>query len=724
MEELAPASKPGLYVVLISVHGLIRGHDLELGRDADNGGQITYVVELARALIAHPDVERVDLLTRQVFDAKVSPDYGQPYEEITLGACIVRLPCGPRRYLRKEVLWPYLDGFVDHALQHVRRIGRVPDVIHGHYADAGYIGARLAGLLGVPLIYTGHSLGRVKRKRLIDQGIKTTTIESQYNISQRIEAEEIALDSAVRVIASTRQEVEEQYCLYDNYQPRRMRVIPPGVDLSRFHPPRRSDTSPPIKAALARFLHDPDKPMILAMSRPDERKNIPTLLRAYAENTQLRELANFVLVAGNRDDIAAMDKGARNVLTELLLLIDRYDLYGSIALPKHHDCNDVPDLYRLAAKSRGVFVNPALTEPFGLTLIEAAGSGLPIVATEDGGPRDIIAYCKNGLLINPLDAERMGQALLEVITSRLRWRRWSKNGVRGAHNYFSWQSHVRRYLSSVHKVVATHQSAGPAATIKSRLPTADRMLVCDIDDTLIGDDAGLKALLQRMRETSGNVGFGVASGRHIESVVKALKKYAVPIPYLMISSVGSEIHYGPRLVADTGWQRHIDYRWKPDAVRTAMSTLPGVRLQPPDRQRKFKISYYINSDTAPNLREIQRHLRKQDLHVNIIYSHQRLLDLLPIRASKGLALRYLALKWGIAPERFLVAGDSGNDEEMLSGNTLGVVVGNYSSELEHLRGNPSVYFAESRYAWGIIEGMDHYDFQGAMRAPAEEVIEQ
>ncbi len=74
-------------------------------------------------------------------------------------------------------------------------------------------------------------------------------------------------------------------------------------------------------------------------------------------------------------------------------------------------------IYRLAAASRGVFVNPALTEPFGLTLLEAAASGLPVVATEDGGPQDIIANCDNGLLIDPLDKAAIAKALLRAAAS-------------------------------------------------------------------------------------------------------------------------------------------------------------------------------------------------------------------------------------------------------------------------------------------------------------------
>ena len=62
---------------------------------------------------------------------------------------------------------------------------------------------------------------------------------------------------------------------------------------------------------IERFLHDPTKPMVLAMARPDERKNFSTLIHAYAGNEELRKAANLVLIMGNRDDIRAMDRGSR-----------------------------------------------------------------------------------------------------------------------------------------------------------------------------------------------------------------------------------------------------------------------------------------------------------------------------------------------------------------------------------------------------------------------------
>jgi sucrose-phosphate synthase len=103
----------GLYVLHLHLHGLFRGHDLELGRDADTGGQTTYVLELARSLALRPEVERLEVVTRLIRDRRVSADYAQPWESLGPHAAIRRLAFGPRRYLRKELLWPHLDELAD-----------------------------------------------------------------------------------------------------------------------------------------------------------------------------------------------------------------------------------------------------------------------------------------------------------------------------------------------------------------------------------------------------------------------------------------------------------------------------------------------------------------------------------------------------------------------------------------------------------------------------------
>ena len=95
----------GLFLLHLHLHGLLRGHDPELGRDADTGGQTTYVLELIRSLAARPEVERLEVVTRLIQDRRLSSDYAVAREPLADAAAIVRLPFGPRRYLRKELLW-------------------------------------------------------------------------------------------------------------------------------------------------------------------------------------------------------------------------------------------------------------------------------------------------------------------------------------------------------------------------------------------------------------------------------------------------------------------------------------------------------------------------------------------------------------------------------------------------------------------------------------------
>ena len=101
---------------------------------------------------------------------------------------------------------------------------------------------------------------------------------------------------------------------------------------------------------------------------------------------------------------------------------------------------------------------------------------------------------------------------------------------------------------------------------------------------------------------------------------------------------------------------------------------------------------------------------KNNCKYTLIYSHGKYLDILPQRASKGKAIRYLSYKWEIPLSNLLVCGDSGNDEEMLRGEPLAVVVANYSKEIEPLRGKRSIFFSKKPYAEGILEAIEHYKF--------------
>ncbi len=704
------------YLVLISIHGLIRSHDLELGRDADTGGQTKYVIDLAKALAKHDDVKQVDLITRRVVDATVSDDYAIPIEALSDKVRIVRIDAGPEEYLPKEQLWDHLDSFMDNLTNWLNNQAHMPDLVHSHYADAGYVGVRLANLLGVPLIHTGHSLGRDKRKRLLAMGLSRDAIENTYNMVKRIDAEEEILANADLVITSTHNEIETQYGLYNYYDPKRMSVVPPGTDLTLFHPSQGNEETS-FTSQLPRFLNEPDKPLILALSRPDERKNILTLIEAFGESPQLQQAANLLIVAGSRDDIRDMESGAKSVLTNILLLIDSYDLYGKVAVPKTHSSDEVPAIYRLTAASRGVFVNPALTEPFGLTLLEAAASGLPIVATENGGPVDIIKNCRNGELVNPLDKSEIIKALLKLMQNKKTWTQAASNGIKGVSKYYSWQAHVKTYLEKVDALPGKFQpipSERPTRAIYYR----DRAIFSDIDQNLVGHPTVLEHFCDVIKENRKCVTFGIVTGRRIDSALATMKKHQIPAPDVLISSLGTRIHYGQSLTEDNYWADHIDHDWSGQRIRRILDKTLGLKLQSRAEQTPFKLSYFYDPEIAPVVEEIVSQLRQKDITANVTLSFGQYLDIIPARASKGQALRYAAQRLDIPLEHILVAGGSGADEDMMRGNTLAVVVGNrHNEELSQLVDQESIYFAEQDHAQGIIEAIDYYDFLHTCTVP-------
>lgn len=711
------SENPKLYILLISIHGLIRSHDLELGRDADTGGQTLYVVELARALGERDDVERVDLVTRRIVDPAVSEDYAQAEEALSDKTRIIRIDAGPDEYIPKEQLWDHLDSFNDNLVDWIREQPRVPDVVHSHYADAGYVGVKLANLAAIPLVHTGHSLGRDKRKQLLAKGLTGEDIETTYNMSRRINAEEELLANADLVITSTRNEIESQYGLYDYYDPACMTVIPPGTNLNRYHPPPEGYTSV-YPERLKSFLTNPDKPLVMALSRPDERKNIPVLLEAFSHSARLRETANLLLIAGNRDDIRDLDSGAQSVLTQILLDIDAYGLYGLVAVPKRHSGDEIPDVYRTVAASGGIFVNPALTEPFGLTLLEAAASGLPLVATENGGPVDIISNCENGILVNPLDAPAIAEALLSLLTDRSKWDQAVNNGLKGVRRHYTWQAHAATYVNKLRRLCESPRREPAAWKAGRSTRYRDRALFTDIDQTLLGDAEALKALTETLRRHHRRVTFGIVSGRRFDSVLAVLKKLSIPVPDVLISGLGTRIHYGSNLTEDTYWADHIDHDWNLRRIRRVLDELPGLKLQPKDKQSRFKISYFYDPDLAPTTEEITTRLHQQELNANVIVSFGQFLDIVPTRASKGQALRYTALRLEIPLEQILVAGGSGADEDMMRGNTLAVVVGNrHEEELSGVVDIERVYFSDKPHAAGLLDAIDYYHFLEDM--PAE-----
>jgi sucrose-phosphate synthase len=305
----------------------------------------------------------------------------------------------------------------------------------------------------------------------------------------------------------------------------------------------------------------------------------------------------------------------------------------------------------------------------------------------------------------------MADALLQVLQDRKGWKGMAANGIEGVRKHYSWQAHVEKYIGVLRPLT---ERATPSARMplqRRRMLYRDQAIVTDLDQNLLGDPESLEKLVQVIHDNRKQTVFVIATGRRFDSAMRILRHHHIPQPDILISSLGTEIHYAPNLDRDTAWADHIDYLWKPRSVRRILSELPGLKIQPSREQSQFKISYYYDAADAPPLEDINSLLHQHELSVNVFLAFGQFLDIVPVRASKGYALRWFAEQWNIPLEHVLAAGGSGSDEDTMRGNTLAVVVANrHHEELSALTDVEQVYFSEQPFAAGILEAIEHYQF--------------
>ena len=713
-------------IALINLHGLVKGSGLEIGRDADNGGQTKYVFELAENLSMHQDVEKIYIFTRKIKNSDVSEEYGSTIEELNPKFEIRRIEFGGLKYMKKEELWAHLDEFVENTIKHINEYKLSLDWLHSHYGDAGYAATQLSVKLNIPFAHTGHSLGVAKKEKMIAAGMTEAEAEEKFKFKQRISAEEGALALSEFIVTSTYLEIGD-WEKYNNYDKAQFHIQPPGIDIEKFSPyyiKEFQEDEEYVKLQrrywvgqnIEKFLTNPSKPVILALSRPDRRKNLHKLIEAYGKDKELQALANLVIFAGIRKDINSMPEAEQEVLTELLLLMDKHDLYGKLAIPKRHDIeNEVALIYQYCANKRGVFANICLHENFGLTTIEAGGTGLPVVITKNGGPSEIVPKMKNGYLVDPDDQDDITTSIKRILTSEERWRRYSDNGIISTKKHYSWASHIEVYVSWVQESLNRTEAKTakelnvPKANI-DRLKKAKSLIITDIDGTLISPehgDPGVEELKKYLKNKPKDVCFALASGRNFDLIKEVVDDYDLDIDF-MISSVGSEIYYDTSLESkDEDWSAYLEFKWDREKIIEQLKPLKWLELQEENAQNQHKISYYCQPDVY-NEERIKNRLDNDWYHINVISSHNRFVDILPKRASKGNAILYLCHKWGLQLNKVYACGDSGNDIDMFRDPINGIVVGNRSEELSHLKSRNKLYISKEFAAAGILEGLKAY----------------
>jgi sucrose synthase len=241
-------------------------------------------------------------------------------------------------------------------------------------------------------------------------------------------------------------------------------VIPPGVDEELYFPyyetERRIDHKWKQWEKRLFFddskdifgkLDDPDKPPIFTMARFDKIKNITGLIHAYGMSKNLRQSCNLIFAAGTIHIKDSSDVEERAEIKKAYDLIERFKLHGKVRWLPSVNKLDTGEVYRIIADHRGIFVQPALFEAFGLTIIEAMASGLPTFAPKFGGPLEIIEYGVSGFLLNTSKPELISKSLENFIDQNKKderfWNFISENGIKRVQKDFNWKSYSQQLIN-------------------------------------------------------------------------------------------------------------------------------------------------------------------------------------------------------------------------------------------------------------------------------------
>ena len=486
-------------LLILSPHGYF-GQDNVLGLP-DTGGQVVYILDQVRALeremnerlilqgiAAHPKI---------LIGTRLIPDAGdtlcnQPLEKVhgTQNSWIVRVPFRKangeivRQWISRFEIWPYLENFAqDIEREALAQLSGRPDLIIGNYSDGNLVASLIAKRTGVTQCNIAHAL---EQSKYLHSALYWRENEAQYHFNCQYTADLIAMNSADFIITSTFQEIAGtphtvgQYETYQNYTmpglyrvvngidlfDPKFNIVSPGADaevyFSYLDRERRLESLlPDIERLLygensgvpsRGYFSNPDKPLIFTMARLDTVKNLTGLATWFAQCPPLSDAANLLVIGGHVDPGASGDGEERAEIEHMHAIMNEYKLEGRMRwLGTRLEKNLAGELYRHVADRRGIFVQPARFEAFGLTIIEAMASGLPVFATCYGGPREIIQHRVSGYHFDPNDGSAAAAAMADFFARSTAdpgfWDNVSQMALKRVESRYTWRLYAERMMT-------------------------------------------------------------------------------------------------------------------------------------------------------------------------------------------------------------------------------------------------------------------------------------
>ncbi len=372
----------------------------------DTGGMNVYVRDLTREL-GRMGIH-VDVFTR-------SQDEHVPHvlHDLGYGNRVVHVPAGPEVPLPKRELAGYVPQFVEGVRMFAAEKGIRYDLIHSHYWMSGLAAESLSQAWGVPVVHMFHTLGEMKNR--------IARSEAEREGPYRIEGEKRVLAFADRIIAATLAEQTQLQYLYKANR-RKIVIIPPGVDLSRFYP------IPTDEARQFIGLEDSDQ-IVLFVGRIEPLKGVDTLIEAMACQRG-RSLGRLTLVIIGGDPDANLQEMSAE-MARLQQLCDDLCMDHMVLFLGKRAQDTLPYYYSAA----DVLVMPSHYESFGMVALEAMACGTPVIASQVGGLAYLIKDGETGYHVPDQNPDALCEKLTLLLGNRRLRQEMGARAAQYARNY-------------------------------------------------------------------------------------------------------------------------------------------------------------------------------------------------------------------------------------------------------------------------------------------------
>jgi len=410
-------------IAILSVHT----SPLHQPGTGDSGGMNVYVAETAKRIAAR-GIE-VEIFTRAT--SLTEPETTQ----LANGVLVRHIPAGPFEGLRKEDLPAQLCAVTAGVLRaEAAKNEGFYDLIHSHYWLSGQVGWIAQERWGVPLVHTMHTMARVKNLTLAKGDSPEPAI--------REIGEEQVVEAADRLVANTHAEAKELIELY-HADPKRVRVVHPGVDLEKFIPGDQTQARKDLGVAA-------DAIVLLFVGRIQPLKAPDVLIKAAAEilkhTPQLRSRMLIAICGGPSG--SGLDHP--DSLVELATSLGIADIVKFVP-PTNRE--ELVKWYQAAT----LCVVPSYSESFGLVAIEAQACGTPVIAARVGGLPTAVRDGISGVLIDGHDEKVWAKEILRVTSDENLQSRLAVGAIDHA-SHFGWEDTTDKLIEVYNEAIASSRA--------------------------------------------------------------------------------------------------------------------------------------------------------------------------------------------------------------------------------------------------------------------------